>query len=449
MVSAAKTKWSAAYHRFGSKFDHALLCIEWQWRIRLSKSDPRPSFEDMTKEKWQEFDRRLGARLRALPRRVEVTEQEMESHYDRLTESVRETIKEVVPPKAKTKYNCRTVSAKTKRLYELRVRDFASGREIKKSDNREAWNRTLANAAMKDNQSWVERWVETMEEADEQGDVRKVYEGARALSGKSKNFLTKQPTKKKNGDMIQPSEELGELWQQFLEGKFAATELEAGRREYQTLPTEQAADMLTYEEFDLAVRRMKLHKATGPDGAPAEVWQNSALSKQELFFFLQNVWARECVPKTLVLCMFVMLYKKKGSSDNCSKYRAIGLLNHAYKIMAILLILLYRMVKETDWFMPEWQAGVRANRGCRDNILLLRMIYDQIIRGNDKCVITYIDFEAAFDSISHKYLDEALRKAKASRKTRALFRAIYAAAQGAARVRGTDDKFTLSKVFDV
>ena len=151
--------------------------------------------------------------------------------------------------------------------------------------------------------------------------------------------------------------------------------------------------------------------------------------------------------KTLVLCMFVMVYKKKGSSEDCSKYRALGLLNHAYKIMAICL--LNRMNTETDWFLSEWQAGFRSKRGCRDNVLLLRVIYDQIIRGNKKCVITFIDFEAAFDSVSHKFLDEALGKAKASNKTRALFRVIYAAAQGAARIIGPDDKFTLSQIFAI
>ena len=29
MVTSAKTKWSAACHRFGSKFDHSLITIEW------------------------------------------------------------------------------------------------------------------------------------------------------------------------------------------------------------------------------------------------------------------------------------------------------------------------------------------------------------------------------------------------------------------------------------
>ena len=51
--------------------------------------------------------------------------------------------------------------------------------------------------------------------------------------------------------------------------------------------------------------------------------------------------------------------------------------------------------------------------------------------------------------MSHKFLDEALGKAGASRKTRALFRAIYAAAQGTVRILGSDGKFTLSKIFDI
>ena len=77
------------------------------------------------------------------------------------------------------------------------------------------------------------------------------------------------------------------------------------------------------------------------------------------------------------------------------------------------------------------------------------MIYDQIINGNDKCVVTYIDFAAAFDSVSHKFLDSALEKAKATRKTRALFRAIYAAAEGAVRLSSKDGKISLSKYFNV
>ena len=41
------------------------------------------------------------------------------------------------------------------------------------------------------------------------------------------------------------------------------------------------------------------------------------------------------VPENLVICIFIMLYKNKGSHNDCSKYRTLGLLNHAYKIMSV------------------------------------------------------------------------------------------------------------------
>ena len=82
-------------------------------------------------------------------------------------------------------------------------------------------------------------------------------------------------------------------------------------------------------------------------------------------------------------------------------------------------------------------------------MLLLRLLYDQVINRNNSCVITYIDYTAAFDSISHKFLDRTLAAAGASKKSRAIFRAIYKVASGIARVRGTDGKYEYSGTFKV
>ena len=62
-VTSSKTKWGVAFHRFGTKFDHSLLSIEWTWRIRSNKTPPRPDFETMTPESWTEFDSSLNTRL--------------------------------------------------------------------------------------------------------------------------------------------------------------------------------------------------------------------------------------------------------------------------------------------------------------------------------------------------------------------------------------------------
>ena len=96
-----------------------------------------------------------------------------------------------------------------------------------------------------------------------------------------------------------------------------------------------------------------------------------------------------------------------------------------------------RIVQECGEFLSDWQSGFRAGRGCRDNLLLLRTLYNYIIKGKKSVVITFIDFKAAFDSVSHKFIDAVLARAGASRKTRAMFRAIYEAAKGMVRVNGT------------
>ena len=96
---------------------------------------------------------------------------------------------------------------------------------------------------------------------------------------------------------------------------------------------------------------MKKGKATGPDGIPAEVWQQSKVAQQTLFLFLRRVWREECVPDELVLCVFVLIFKRKGSRDDCSKYRAIGLLNHSYKILSVCL--LKRIVAECKGYLSD------------------------------------------------------------------------------------------------
>ena len=64
-------------------------------------------------------------------------------------------------------------------------------------------------------------------------------------------------------------------------------------------------------------------------------------------------------------------------------------------------------------------------------------------------MITFIDFKAAFDSVSHKFIDAVLIRAGATRKTRAIFRAIYEAAKGMVRVNGTLGKKLFSELFNI
>ena len=81
--------------------------------------------------------------------------------------------------------------------------------------------------------------------------------------------------------------------------------------------------------------------------------------------------------------------------------------------------------------------------------MLLRVLYDYIVKKDKQCVVTFIDYTAAFDSISHKFMDSTLKKSDASRKCSSIFRAIYSAATGTARVRSTGGEHIFSGSFKV
>ena len=80
--------------------------------------------------------------------------------------------------------------------------------------------------------------------------------------------------------------------------------------------------------------------------------------------------------------------------------------------------MLERIKKECEDFLADWQAGFRSARRFRDNILLMRVLFEQAIISQNPHYVTYrnpyIDYSVAFDTVSHKLLDRNLAKTGAS-----------------------------------
>ena len=80
------------------------------------------------------------------------------------------------------------------------------------------------------------------------------------------------------------------------------------------------------------------------------------------------------MPESLAEGCFIALFKNKGSPNDFTKYRFICPLNHAYKVISAYLLL--RLVRETDGYLPESQAGFRKGRSTRDNLYILTKLID-------------------------------------------------------------------------
>ena len=55
-----------------------------------------------------------------------------------------------------------------------------------------------------------------------------------------------------------------------------------------------------------------------------------------------------------------------------------------------------------------------------------------------KITITFVDYTAAFDTISHKFIDRALKEAGATVKIRSIFRAVHKAVSTCVTTKSSD-----------
>ena len=255
--------------------------------------------------------------------------------YKNLCTAIHKVAKAVLPAKGSMAMRERCLSAKTNSLFKKREK---MSKKKNSPEEFKAIQSQIKDSCLKDFKDWVDGCVTEMEFANQRGNSKKVFRIVNQLS-KSAKPPPKNLTSDSNGTLLKSPEEVAARWEEFLQQKFSSTQRERDRPPMPPLPSVRIpSDSLTREEFNNAVRRMKSNKAAGPDGIPVEVFKHSSEAKEAMFEFLQLVWENEKLPENFAQARFVMLFKNKGSSNDPSKYRCIGLLNHAYKILSLIIL---------------------------------------------------------------------------------------------------------------
>ena len=110
----------------------------------------------------------------------------------------------------------------------------------------------------------------------------------------------------------------------------------------------------------------------------------------------------------------IMMIHNKGPKYNMCNYTALCLLPHAFKLLS--MCHLYRLLPLLGPSLPGTQAGFLPGRGCRDNTCMLAWTVNWLLERGNAAVVTYIDFKAAFDSLSHSLLISSFQKITCSAK---------------------------------
>jgi len=329
---------------------------------------------------------------------------DLDNAHERLLRLNRATQKAMatLPARKQPPLRKRNVSNRTKELYATRSNQFD---KLTPEERREI-SREIKKSCRKDYREYIRSVVDQIAAADLVGDTRAISRLTKSISThpKAKNYM---PSKTLDGSPITSMSDRLTAWQSFLGQKFACVDPDGTTYAPGIDEIRPGDDTITWEEFEECVEALKTGRAPGADETPIEAYVASPSTKQELYELVCLIYHTEVVPTELVRVLFLMLYKK-GARDDYANYRAIGLLCHSYKVLSVLVLRKMQPVIEAR--LPDSQAGFRKARGCRDNVLILKHLIQEVLKAGEEVVLTFVDYTAAFDSLHHNYLDTAMGK---------------------------------------
>ncbi|KAM9977362.1 hypothetical protein ACTFIR_011224 [Dictyostelium discoideum] len=168
-------------------------------------------------------------------------------------------------------------------------------------------------------------------------------------------------------------------------------------------------------EIRLGIEKIQEGKAPGKDGLLPTFYKNHINEILPTISKLYNHFWNKSIPKDFKQGILITIYKNKGDPNNLDNYRPITLLNADYKIYS--KIINNRILKFLNKVISPFQTGFVPRRLLHDNIITLNSTIEIIKRQvNTKediePIITFYDFEKAFDSISHNAILRTLAHLK-------------------------------------
>ncbi|XP_042889217.1 uncharacterized protein LOC122264411 [Penaeus japonicus] len=172
---------------------------------------------------------------------------------------------------------------------------------------------------------------------------------------------------------------------------------------------------ITVKELEVALGKSHKWKSPGIDKIP-NFWLNvlSELHKPLVDSMNDIIDQPESIPDWLTEGVTYLLPKTQ-ETENPKNYRPITCLNTIYKTLtSIITDRMYNFLEENQ-MLPNEQKGCKRNSyGCKDQLLINRMILENCKTHHKNLSTAWIDYRKAFDSVPHDWILRSLELYKIS-----------------------------------
>ena len=385
---------------------HRVVCVDWEFvsgkKTRPQNVKPKIKWWRLKEEVLRsKFKQKVLGRL-SLPENVQEWWRRNSQVILKVGEEILGKTSGKRPPADKESWWWNEEVQKTiKAKKEAKKRWDASGLEYDKNSfklaNKEA-KRAVARAK-------AQAWDQIYETLDTSGGMKDLYKIAKARDKATKDFTQIRQIKDDQGKVLLDEGKIKERWEIYFEKLLNE---ENPRMVFEDgVPNLGTTTMISREEVENALKKMKTGKATGPDGVPVEAWKCLGQEGVDILLdLMQKIYKQEKMPDQWRDSVVVPIHKGKGDIQDCGNYRGIKLIPHTMKIWE--KIIEKRLREETS--IGEGQFGFMPGKSTTDAIFVLRQVMEKHREKQKGLHVVFVDLEKAYDRVPRQEIWRCMRE---------------------------------------
>ncbi|PZC75698.1 hypothetical protein B5X24_HaOG205730 [Helicoverpa armigera] len=253
----------------------------------------------------------------------------------------------------------------------------------------------------------------------------------------------------KDNEVVTDREELLQITEDFFKELYTSKSTptnnlhaSTSRLPVQNVGSEEIPDVVV-DEIEFAIHQLKTRRAPGEDGILPEMLKTNTCM---LWDALASLFTK-CILETQIPNSWhnaiITLIHKKGDIKKLDNYRPISLLSHLYKLFTRVLV--NRLDKKLEFFQPREQAGFRSGFSTNDHLQTLKTVIEKCNEYRKPLILTFVDYEKAFDSIEWWVVERALVKCRVDERYIQILNHLHANATACVSLHKKTRKFPLGR----